>query len=397
LIKKTTVLFYSLLAAALILSACQAIPGAGNGAGLAAPTPIPTLAGEESLIVEGKLVPAQDVTLSFNLGGQVAEVLVEEGQSVEAGQLLAELDRRPQLAAAVAAAELEQVAARQALKTLEENAGVSTAAAAQKMAAARDAVRDAQRYLDNLIAGGRQTDIDKARANLVLLKDRLDQAREDWASYENKPEDNLTRAAYLSRLADAQRRYDDAVLLLNNLEGSANEIDLAVAESSLALAQADLALAELEYADVAAGPDPDLLEAAQARLNAADAAVEAARATLADAGLTAPFSGVIVRLDIKAGEQAVPGKPAVALADFSTWKVETDDLNEMELPRVSEGAAVTITPDALPDLELPGVVESIAQYALEKRGDVTYTATIRLEQGDPRLRWGMTVSVKFAR
>jgi hypothetical protein len=52
-------------------------------------------------------------------------------------------------------------------------------------------------------------------------------------------------------------------------------------------------------------------------------------------------------------------------------------------------------PDALPDLELTGTVESIDDFFEEKRGDVTYTARILLNESDPRLRWGMTVVVTF--
>jgi hypothetical protein len=67
----------------------------------------------------------------------------------------------------------------------------------------------------------------------------------------------------------------------------------------------------------------------------------------------------------------------------------------MEIPRVSVGQTVTITPDALPELVLTGTVESISQIYEEKFGDITYTARIVLQDTDPRLRWGMTVSTHF--
>jgi multidrug resistance efflux pump len=263
------------------------------------------------------------------------------------------------------------------------------------VASARDAVRYAERYLNNLNSGSRGTDIDKAEANVVLLKDRLDKAREDYAPYENKPEDNVKRATYLSRMADAQRKYDDAVLLLNNLEGTPGDIDLAVAEANLSLAQAELALAEADYEEVKTGPDPDDLQTAQARLAAAQAAWTAAQASLADSELVAPFSGTLVRLDLKAGEQAVPGRTVAVLADFTGWVVETEDLNEMEVPAIQEGQSVVLIPDALPELELDGQVESISQIYEEKLGDVTYTSRIALAENDPRLRWGMTIKVRF--
>lgn len=380
------------IAAGLMLASCAQTPPATQQLASDAP---PTVVSESGVTVEGKVVPLEFVNLSFNMAGTVAEVLVEEGQQIEAGQVIASLDQHERFASAVSGAELELINARQALDDLGENSDVSSAAALQTVADARDAVRDAERYLRNLQEGSPETDIDSARADVVILKDQLDKAEDDFDPYEGKPEDNLKRATYLSKVADARERYDNAVRLLNNMEGTPNEIDLAVAEANLLLAEARLALAESDYEDLQSGIDPDLLEAAEARLKAAESALEASQAALADAELVAPFGGTVVKLDLKEGEQVVPGKLAVVLADFSQWKVETQDLNEMEVPRVAVGQPVTITPDALPELALTGTVESISQIYEEKFGDITYTARIVLEETDPRLRWGMTVSAQF--
>jgi HlyD family secretion protein len=390
-VKKTLIALLALTAGLVLASCAQAAPATQQPA-IDAP---PTVVSESGITVDGKIVPQEFVNLSFNMSGTVAELLVEEGEQIEAGQVIASLDQRERLASAVAGTELEVINARQALDALGENADVSTAAALQKMADARDAVRQAERRLRNLQDGSRQTDIDSARADVVLIKDQLDKAEDNFDPYEGKPDDNLKRATYLSKVADAREQYDNAVRLLNNLEGTPNEIDLAVAEANLLLAEARLALAESDYEEMQAGIDPDLLEAAQARLDAAQSALTASQAALSDAELVAPFTGTVVKLNLKAGEQVVPGSPAVVLADLSQWKVETLDLNEMEIPRVSVGQTVTIVPDAMPELALTGTVESISQIYEEKFGDVTYTARIVLEDTDPRLRWGMTVSTRF--
>jgi len=380
------------LAAGLALAGCAQTAAATQQLAIDAP---PTVVNESGITVDGKIVPQEFVNLSFNMSGTVAELLVEEGQQIEAGQVIASLNQHERLASAVSGAELEVINARQAMDALDENADVSTAAALQKVADARDAVRVAERRLRNLQEGSPQTDIDSAQADVVLLKDQLDKAEDDFNPYAGKPEDNLKRATYLSKMADAREIYDNAVRLLNNLEGTPNEIDLAVAEANLLLAEARLSLAETDLAEMQSGIDPDLLEAAQARLSAAESALEATQAALSDVELVAPFGGTVVKLDLKEGEQIVPGSPAVVLADFSQWKVETEDLNEMEVPRVAVGQTVTITPDALPELTLTGTVESISQIYEEKFGDVTYTARIVLQDTDPRLRWGMTVSTHF--
>ena len=358
-------------------------------------TEIPIVIADTQVVAEGRLVPDQFVNLAFKTGGQVAEVLVDEGEAVTEGQILARLTNQEELEAALANAEMELLNAQQARKTLSENAGVEAALALQAIADAKDALRETERYYRNLQAGGRGTDIDQAKADVVILKDTLDQAQKKFNDYANRPEDNLRRATLMSKLAEAQQRYDDAVRLLNNLQGSASELDLAIAEADIAVAEAQLALAEQDYADLDNGPDPDDIAAAEARINAAETNLQAARVALENIELSAPFTGVVVDLGVKEGELVNPGQSVVVLADFSQWFVETDDLTEIEVPDISLGQAVTVTPDALPDLELSGTVESISNLYEEKRGDVTYTAKIRLNEDDPRLRWGMTVVVTF--
>ena len=382
-----------LLLVGLLAAACGSIMP--SSADQAEPTDIPVVIADTEVVAEGRLVPHQFVNLAFKAGGQVAEVLVNEGESIAAGEVIARLTNQEQLEAAVAGAEMELLNAQQARDALMENAGVDAALALQAIADAKDAIREAERYYTNLQVGSRVTDIDQARADVVILKDNLDQAQKKFKSYENKPEDNLTRAMLLSKLAQAQQSYDNAVRLLNNLQGSANELDVAIAEADLAVAQAQLAFAEQSYADLGDGPDPDDLAASEARINAAETNLQAARVALENIELLAPFAGTVVDLGVKAGELVNPGQAVVVLADFSQWVVETDDLTEIEVPDISVGQAVTITPDALPDLELSGTVDSIGDLFEEKRGDVTYTAKIRLDEGDPRLRWGMTVVVTF--
>ena len=85
--------------------------------------------------------------------------------------------------------------------------------------------------------------------------------------------------------------------------------------------------------------------------------------------------------------------PAVELADLSAWQVETDDLTELDVVRVQEGDRVSVTFDAIDDLELPGKVVHIKPIGREKLGDITYVVTVRLAEQDARLRWNMTAVV----
>ncbi|HWQ84526.1 MAG TPA: HlyD family efflux transporter periplasmic adaptor subunit [Anaerolineales bacterium] len=376
----------------LLLSACS---GIGIIQTDTTPTLLPPVKVASAMIAEGRIVPNRHVKLAFKTNGQVAEILVEEGEIVEVGEVIARLEDSEQFASAAAAAEVELLNAKQALDVLHENANVTEAQARQAVTDARDAVRDAERYLDNLRAGSRQTDIDEAEANVIILEDKLKKAQDDYAQYANKKKDSVVRATYQTKLADAQRKYDNAVSLLNNLTGNPAELDIAIAEANLAVAQAQLAIDEKKYADLQNGVAPDDLAAAETRLRAAEMAQVAAQAALDNLSLVAPFSGTVADLQLEVGEQVALGKAVATLVDFSVWVVETTDLSEIEVPRVSVGQSVTIGVDALPDLELIGTVESIGLVFTEKSGEITYTARIILADEDPRLRWGMTTVVTF--
>jgi multidrug efflux pump subunit AcrA (membrane-fusion protein) len=389
---KLFALFIILTIGSLVLTACG---GLGAPAGGAAPTDIPVVVSNTEVVAEGRLVPNDSTNLSFKTAGQVTEISIQEGDSVEQGQVIARLNNAEQLQTAIANAEAELLNAQQARKDLFKNAEVGTAAASQAVADARDAVREAERHLNNLEQGSRDTTIDLAKSDVTILKDKLDDAWENYKPYQNKPEDDVKRATFLARYSQAKQLYEDAVRKLNNLQGTPSEIDTGIADANLSVAQAKLLLAEQDYEDLKAGPDPDQLASADARIKAAETGLTAAQAALKNIELESPFSGKVVDLKVKVGEQVAPGQVAAVLADFSQWIVETDDLTEIEIPEVREGQSVKIVPDALPDLELGGTVERIKDVFEEKRGDITYTVRIKLNQSDERLRWGMTVAVTF--
>jgi multidrug resistance efflux pump len=121
------------------------------------------------------------------------------------------------------------------------------------------------------------------------------------------------------------------------------------------------------------------------------------RAALANAEVRAPFSGTLTSLDLKVGEFASAGAPVATVADLSKWIVKTTDLTEIDVVNVAEGESVTLTLDAMPDVELGGSVHSISQSYAEKQGDIVYEVAILLAESRPGMRWGMTAQVNFRR
>ncbi len=200
----------------------------------------------------------------------------------------------------------------------------------------------------------------------------------------------------------AREDLEDAEQDLNWATNDPDAIDLALREADLIVAEANLAESIRNWEKIKDSPDADDVEMAEGRITQAEAqianaeaAYEAAQAALDDGELRAPWSGTIANLDLMVGEHVSPGVLVLTLADFTSWIVETDNLTEIEVPDVAVGQSVLITPDALPDLEIAGEVESIGGLYVEKRGDITYTVIIRIIELDERFRWGMTVVTNF--
>ncbi len=371
---------------------------------------IPLVIADTRVVSEGMLVPRESVDLAFAAGGEVAEVLVEEGDSVVTGDVIARLSGRERLESGVAAAQLELQAAQSELlaaeiarKTLDDDLSIAQTQALDAITKSKEAVRTFERRVRSLSSSADQADIDEAKATVILAEDALEKAQDAYDPYADKSETNLVRATLLGKLAVAQQRYDDAVRRLNNLQGiTGDEFDLTQAEAELQIAQSRLNQAESDYEMYLQGPDPDgvkladsRIATAQVRLAAAESALLAAESTLSDLDLVATIDSIVVDLNLTPGEQVIPGKPVVTLADFSEWYVETDNLTEIEVVDISLGQNVNIVPDALPSVTMSGTVESIGDKFEEKRGDITYTTRILVDEIDPRLRWGMTVVVTF--
>jgi len=368
----------------MLLAACSAQPAATPVA--AGPTPLPPVKSSSATSAEGQIEPLQSATLSFSLGGEVADVLVKEGEAVKAGDVLARL-RADELQAAVARAEAGVAAAKASEAQYLEQLPQQIAAAEAQVQAAKAQIASA--------TAKRNNSADIAAAEAALAQAQLDQKAAEDAYKEILDKKQLGPTEEQARLAveNAKRATEAAQIRLNqirrgSLSDAANAASLSAAEASLAAAKANLAQLK---AEANGQPNPTYAAANQQ----AEATLASARARLAETELVASFAGTVAQLKIKVGETVAPGAPVAVLADFSGWQVKTDDLTEIKVPGVRVGQSATVKADALPDLALSGEVTLIGTVYEEKSGDVVYPVTVKLQTSDPRLRWGMTVNVNF--
>jgi HlyD family secretion protein len=362
----------------------------------------------ETWSAQGRLVPRSWVNLSFPTGGLVDQVLVKEGDRVEAGASLATLGGQENIAAQIAASELELLNAQQALDELNRNARVALAQANLNLAELQKAEQRLQDKVDSLTQPVDPRRIQQAYANMLLAKKALDNLRHDQEKLERllNDKDNIIwrffksypfklKLMYLKlQVSRADTRYQDAVDKYNDLQEPANAVDLGQARADLALATSQVQQAIQDRDKLVNGPDPDELMAAQARLHAAEAALQATQAANAHLQIAAPFAGQVFSIPAKENQWTQAGQPALILADESGWLVEIDDLQERLVPALQIGQPVSVTFDALPGQTFNGKVESVSLVNGEKNGDPVYMIKIALEQTDPQLRWGMTARVR---
>ena len=314
------------------------------------PTALPAVIADTAIMAEGRLEPVQFAEIAFTASGAISEVLVEEGEAVKQGQPLIRLGDASDTN--YASAQLELVSAQQAINDLTNAAGTDLAQAIIDLKDAQEAYEKADNYLIYL---QNEKKVPQTETRSFLIQ--------NWKGYEYRTK-------------------------TKHFKGPAPEDWIIEAENDLALKKAELEDAQRTYDRLKDGADAEQLAVLEARLQAAEAG-------LAAFSVIAPFDGVVAELNAKAGNSINAGEVAVTIADFSSWLIETTDLTEIDVVKLSEGQPVTVTLDAISGETLNGVIESIGQSYEEKQGDIVYPVTVALENSHPSLRWGMTAVVTF--
>jgi len=169
-------------------------------------------------------------------------------------------------------------------------------------------------------------------------------------------------------------------------------VDTATQSARMQQTEVELDSAEREYRRAKALADviPKAeLDAAQTRWQAAKAAVGSQRVSVARSVVTAPFSGVAVRVDAEAGEVAGPGVPLVRVVQLDPVKVLVS-LSDRDVVALREGMKASVRVNALPDL-FEGTVKRLHRAAdLSTRA---FTAEIEISNPNEELLPGMIASV----
>ena len=286
-------------------------------------------------------VDIRTVNMSFRVGGRLASLTVDEGDSIRAGQTLGELDRAPYENA-----------------LLQAQANVSTA----------------QAQYDLMMAGYRAEEIAQAAAAVKQA-----QAAYDYA----------------------QNFYQRQLGLRASSAFSAN--DLENARSSRDQAQATLNSAQDKLRQYRAGNRPQEIAQAKASLEQAQAALAQAKLDLHDTVLTAPSDGTLMTRAVEPGTMLNAGGTVLTLSlTHPVWvRAYVDEKN---LGQAQPGREVLLYTDSRPDKPYHGKIGFVSPSAEftpktvetpDLRTDLVYRLRIVVNDADGALRQGMPVTVSF--
>jgi HlyD family secretion protein len=287
-------------------------------------------------------VDLRQVELSFNNSDRIAAVLVQEGDRVRQGQLLAQLDTS-RLSPQVVQAEAQAAAQAQVVERLRN--------------------------------GSRPEEIAQARAHVESAKADLANARQQYERLKSAAEMSAGRAV-------RQQDVDNARTALE------------VADAKLAVNQKSLELA-------LAGPRKEEVAENEARLRAQQAQAALLRQQMADAQLIAPVDAIVRTRIMEAGEMASPQKPVFSLAVTDPKWVRAY-VGETDLGRINSGMSASIMVDSFPNRRFAGWIGFISPVAEftpkavqteQLRPSLVYEVRVFVKDPSDELRLGMPATV----
>jgi len=415
--------------------------------------------GSNALTASGT-IEAIEVTISPEIGGKVAEVSVDEGAPVKAGDVLFRLDDtllQAQRAVAAASLDLTRAAASTAdaaLATAQANYDLALNAARLESASTRSSDWRAINPAGYTLPGGyfsradeigaSQSEVDAARSAREAAQDSLntllsDPANADFVAAETRlanaraasivAQDVLMRAnaanntdlreaaqsaydAAKTELEDAQAAYDG----LNDTDAAGNittaRVDLSVAQERAESAQDRLLALQTGENSPKVAAAQAVFHQAQAAADQAHKAVTQAEASLAlldtqiaKLTITAPADGTILTRSIQPGEIVAPSASALSLGRLDNLTI-TVYVPEDRYGEISLGQSATMTVDSFPGETFTATVSHIAEQAeftprnvqtIEGRISTVFAIKLQVQDPDGKLKPGMPADVVFGK
>ena len=283
-----------------------------------------------TVLAQGRLEPAGGIlNLGALPGEQIEKILVQEGDEVGAGDVLAELTSRKFRKIETELSRLQLVEAERRLETEQK-------AADARQLAAQISLRNAELQLAQL---------EGKRGGLALLERQLAQGQRDLERLDGLLSDERTEEVVTQQQMEQQRLFVDK--LDNDLHQARIDLESAVESAKLAI---DAANADLNMASVAAQNVASTIPTGSLQKKS-----ELADQQFAMTQITSPIKATVIRTFLR--EKELIGNTPIFQLAATDEMVCVAEVYESNLRFIAQGQKVTINSPALPK-QITGVVTS---------------------------------------
>ncbi len=296
---------------------------------------------EKGVLVLSGNVEVTEMNLGFKSPGRIISLKTDEGDKVNPGQLLAEIDRAELIA-----------------QTQQNQAS---------LAETRD-------RLAELKAGSRPQELEQAKSQVKYTEAELTKAAKDYQR--------------------AETLYQNGAIAAQQLDAARRTLD--VASSQHRSSQEALSL-------VKEGPRKETIRAAENRVRQAEASLQMLQERVKDTVLYAPSAGIIIKKNVELGETVSAGLPVFTLGDLEHPWIKVY-VKEDKLGKVSLGQKASITVDSFTGKTFEGTITYISPEAEftpktiqthEERVKLVYALKITLPNPEEALKPGMPADVRI--
>lgn len=349
----------------------------------------------------GSITPRQTVNLSPKSAGKVKELLVEQGDFVQEGQVVARMDAsdlerdRTQALARVAAAEarLQQFRSPNRPELVKQAESEVDRSSADVLRAKGDVVR---------------ADGEIARVEGVIADA---ESQRDFADSQYERQNKLHQAGAISdsNLEDARRKQQNAQKIL--IQANA-QLKQAQAQRAQALAQVEQAVAQVEgnqerlNQQGQSGSTGDIA-VQEAEVATAVAQVRVIDQKIEDTAIRAPFSGLVTQRYASIGAFVTPttqasaatsgsGATSTSIIAIASELEVIAKVPEVDIAQIKPNLAAEVSVDTFPGETFKGQVRLISPEAIEERDVRFFQVRLKLLSGQKQLKSGMNADLEFA-
>ncbi|MCU0569156.1 MAG: efflux RND transporter periplasmic adaptor subunit [Oculatellaceae cyanobacterium Prado106] len=383
------------LAVLLLLGSGRMIVGAFSGS--ASQTPVATQAVQRqtlpiSITANGTINAQRSINLSPKSSGVIERLLVNEGDRVQQGQVIAVMD----------ASNLQGQVLQMQGQLAQQEANLQRLMAGNRpedIAKAEAQLVEAEANLLQLQAGNRSQEIAQASARLQQAQITLEQKQLDFQRHQS-----LFDEGAIARQTLDQKRADRDVAQSQVEEAQQNLAlqNAGTRPEQIAQAQARVEQQRQTVASLRAGNRIEDIDQGRAQVEAAQGALQNITAQFNDTQITAPFNGIVTKKYADVGAFVSPSMSGsgASASSSSILTLASDrqhvivNLSEAQLAKVKLGQTVKLKIDAIPGETFTGKVEQIAPQATITQNVTSFEVRVSLPRSD-RFKVGMNAEAEF--